>query len=303
MNLRIPILIFHRISPYPDGFWSPLTPKQFESHIKFLSKKYRFISLNNLFDKKKEQLRDCCAVVFDDAFKDFHEHALPIIKKHQVPVTMFVPVDCVNKNQIIWTSQLDNCFKFTNKTELCLNINNEQIFLKLESEKQRSKAAFAVRKLLIRLPDKQRRIYVSTIMQTLGYKDDTNANSMSWSEIKETLADVKYESHSMTHPALSMIEDEATLDYELYESKNLLTAKLENNVDYIAYPAGNYSGRVLHLVLKYYKAGFAVNNELVDLKKVNDTPYKYAIPRFNVHDKNPYELFFRINGFHKFIRK
>ena len=301
MNYKIPILVFHRISPYTDDFWNPISPEQFKFLVDFLANKYTFISLGELLNNEKGKLRNCCAVTFDDAFEDFFQFAVPIITQTKIPISMFVPVDCVNKKTLVWTSQLDNCFKYTKKKEIILTINNKQKHFSLQTRKQRIKTAFQVQKLLLELPNEQFKDYLEKIIHELGENEDPYINIMSWEEIIRTSSVINYQSHSMTHAAFSKIEDETALNYEIIESKNMLAKNLNNPIEYIAFPMGDYSGISIDIIKKHYQAAFASNNDLVDLKKIGDASYKYIIPRFNVDDKNPFELFFRINGFHRFF--
>lgn len=300
---RIPIVLYHRVSPHPNKYWSPLTPNAFEKQIRLLSKKYKFASLDDLFSKTRSELRNSCIIVFDDAFKDFYEYALPILRKHKVPVTLFVPVDCIDNEKIIWTSELDNSFKYTTQTELNLTIGGKKIVFDISSEPKKISEAFRVQKLLISLPDIERKKQFEHIINILGGAEDKDISMMTWTDIIQTKKDVNYQSHTMTHPILSKIESEKTIEYELKDSHNQLVEKLDKNIDYIAYPVGEWSDKVLTIVQKYYKAGFAVNDDLVELPKLDQGSYRYAIPRVNVSDSNPRELFLRINGFHKFITR
>jgi len=90
---------------------------------------------------------------------------------------------------------------------------------------------------------------------------------------------------------------------ELERSKSLIEAQAGETVSYIAYPIGGHSPRVTAAARRCYDAGFAVEDGLVELVRLNDEDYRFRIPRVNVHDADPRELFFRINGFHKAARR
>ncbi|HEY4799776.1 MAG TPA: polysaccharide deacetylase family protein, partial [Bacteroidia bacterium] len=241
VNYKIPILLYHRVSENTDKYWKPLTPGEFEMHINFLSKKYRFISLDELFTKSSNELKRSCAIVFDDAFKDFQTCALPILEKYNVPVTMFVPVKNVTDNEIIWTSRLDNSFKCTSKKELSFTINNKIFSFPLTDEELKISTAFTVQKLLIELPDEQRIKHLEIIIDMLGHANDTTINIMSWDDINNSKNHVSYHSHSMTHPALSNIDSDTILRYEINDSKSIIESKIKNEVKYLAYPIGKYN--------------------------------------------------------------
>ncbi len=291
------------MSPHSNTFWEALLPQEFESHIRFLSKHYRFVSLDELFLLPAWELRNACAVVFDDAFMDFFDYALPILERYRVPVSMFVPVDCVERNLIIWTSQVDNCFKFTTRSKLDLSIQGQRTTYSLSNETERIKAAGSVLEFLKGLPNKERITQLEWLRNELGYKDDVHVASMTWSHITATRNRISYQSHTMTHPLLSCVEDRAALHYELDNSKARLSTVVGTDVKYIAYPLGAWTSEVVDCAKSVYEAGFAVGNQLVELKRLHDPAYRYTIPRFNIHDSSPFELIFRINGFHALLTR
>lgn len=300
---RVPILLYHRVSPHGDRFWDPLLPEVFETHIRFLSTYYRFISLDDLIRLSPGQLRNTCAVVFDDGFTDFFEHALPIIRRYSVPVSMFVPVDCVDRNQVVWTSQLYNCFKFTDRTQFDLEMQGRKRTFVLAGESDRIKAAEEVLEFLKQLPDSGRISRLEWLKEELGYREDVHVTSMTWPQITETRTEISYQSHTMTHPRLSRVENQQATGHELEDSRSRLAEVLGTDIKYIAYPLGDWTPEIVDQARRSYQAGFAVGNQLVDLKRLSDPVYRYAIPRFNIHDVHPHELIFRINGFHSLFTR
>lgn len=298
---RVPILVFHRVSPFKDDYTLPLSPKKFKNLLNLISKKYTISPLNDLLNKNSNLVNNCF-IVFDDAFKDFYDHALPILKSEKIPVTMFVPVNSINSEKIIWTSLLYNCFKFSKKNNIIYKINNIEYKYELNDEHQRIKAAFVFQNILMTLPVREQEKHLENILNILDYKDDPHIKTMSWEEINNSSDYVNYQSHSMSHPVLSNITDKKEIDYEITESQNTLAKKIKSPVDYFAYPMGKYSPEVVKAVSERYSAGFVMKNQLVDLKKLNDKEYKYVIPRINIYDMSIYEIFFKINGFHNIFK-
>ncbi len=101
VNFRPTIIIcYHSIS---DSNWRFSTKiNNFEQQIEYLSKNFEIISLdeihkNNVSNKK-------AIITFDDGYEDFMSNALPILKKYNVPSTMFVLGDGKNANR----SELQN---------------------------------------------------------------------------------------------------------------------------------------------------------------------------------------------------
>ena len=296
---KIPILLFHKVDLEDDKFWSSLRPEQFDTIIQFMKTKYRLIPLEELFSSPKEKLKNAAVIVFDDAYQNFYDYASPILDKHKVIPTVFVPVKCIQEGAAIWTSQINTCFQHTNKNELKIDIAEKEYHFIFNSEKERIDTAFFLLNILQKVPAYEQAVKMSEIKNKLGYLKEKDLQMMNWDMITELKSKVDFQSHSMSHPCLDKIENENELTYELKESKEILSGKLGSNVKYIAYPIGKYSAFVEEAASRFYDAAFAVDNHLVELKKINDQSYRYKIPRYNVSDTSTHEIFLRINGFHK----
>lgn len=90
----VPILLYHRFGPtVADGM--TLTTPVFESHLKYLKDNgYTVIPLRRLVDwyQKKAPAPPAKSVVIveDDAHKTVYSDMAPLVKKYNVPVTVFV---------------------------------------------------------------------------------------------------------------------------------------------------------------------------------------------------------------------
>jgi peptidoglycan/xylan/chitin deacetylase (PgdA/CDA1 family) len=93
---RARILVYHSISNDPLNPFS-VSPEDFEEQVRFLSREYNVISLEELVacirNEQKEIPTDSVVVTLDDGFRDNYIHAYPILKKYGVPATIFVITD------------------------------------------------------------------------------------------------------------------------------------------------------------------------------------------------------------------
>ena len=91
---RIPILLYHRFGPSVADSMT-VTIKVFESHLKYLKDNgYRVIPLRQLVDyclRKGPPLPPrSVVIVADDGHKSVYTDMLPLIKKYNIPVTLFI---------------------------------------------------------------------------------------------------------------------------------------------------------------------------------------------------------------------
>lgn len=106
----IPILMYHSVSltvkisnhPY---FCTAITPRRFEEHLKLLQKLgYSIKKLDELTSviPEFEQDKKVAVITFDDGYHDFYEYALPLLRKYNIPASVFIPAGLVNMQEPIF---------------------------------------------------------------------------------------------------------------------------------------------------------------------------------------------------------
>ena len=98
---RARILVYHSISEDSLNPFS-VSPEDFEKQVRFLSQEYNVISLEELAacikSGEKGIPAGSVAITLDDGFRDNYTHAYPILRKHNVPATIFVITDRLESN-------------------------------------------------------------------------------------------------------------------------------------------------------------------------------------------------------------
>jgi peptidoglycan/xylan/chitin deacetylase (PgdA/CDA1 family) len=93
-GVNVPILLYHRFGPVvADGM--TITTQVFESHLRYLRENgYTVIPLRQLVDwylkKGPPPPAKSVVIVEDDAHKSVYSDMLPLAKKYNVPVTVFI---------------------------------------------------------------------------------------------------------------------------------------------------------------------------------------------------------------------
>ena len=80
------ILMYHRFSPRPA--WRTTDLATFEEHLRYLQRHWRIVSLDAVVDRFKASGAfdpNEVVITIDDAYADFHELALPVLERLQVP--------------------------------------------------------------------------------------------------------------------------------------------------------------------------------------------------------------------------
>ena len=99
------ILLYHRVAPPGEGppdystAGMVVTPEEFDRQMRFVARAYHVVPLGQIVAAVRRRTAfepGLCAVTFDDGWRDVYEFALPILKRHGIPATLFVatgPVD------------------------------------------------------------------------------------------------------------------------------------------------------------------------------------------------------------------
>jgi len=89
------ILTYHSIDD--SGSVISIDPATFRSHVRWLaSGEVQVAPLEPLHTVPAD--RHAVAITFDDGFQNFADIAWPLLKEHQIPVTVFVVTQCVGTN-------------------------------------------------------------------------------------------------------------------------------------------------------------------------------------------------------------
>ena len=88
------VLMFHEIN---DVAW-------FERTLKFIGRKYAFVSFHELRDRiDNDSLGDSIAhITFDDGDRSFYENAFQVLKKLSLPSTLFVSPQVIEQEHNFW---------------------------------------------------------------------------------------------------------------------------------------------------------------------------------------------------------
>jgi peptidoglycan/xylan/chitin deacetylase (PgdA/CDA1 family) len=135
-RMAIPILVYHRFGPVVADSMT-VTTHQFESHVKHLMEtSYTVIPLRQLVDyrlgKRKSLPYRPIAITVDDGHKSVYTDLFPLVKKYQIPTTLFLyPSAISNASYAMTWDQLreikaSGLFDFQGHTYWHPNFKNEK---------------------------------------------------------------------------------------------------------------------------------------------------------------------------------
>ena len=272
---KTPIVIYwHGVADHYDDIIESesVSARVFENQIKYLIAHYEIISIdeyynryvNNSFTNKEAVL------TFDDGYKNNLTIAAPLLKKYNLPFTVFIStrnieeqsrfyildprliiiggelkelkIDCIGKeyqlsnkeDRIKCAAEIENLMKVS-QLELCLQIDEE--LRKTISDQQY---------------EELRRLY-------------PNMEPMSWDEVKMLQSEYgcTIGSHCVDHCCCHDKQSIETLQYQLEESRKTIEEKTGKECYYFAYPNGDFTVKSDIIVKNTYKMGFSTQHHPV----------------------------------------
>ncbi len=244
------IITYHRFSQAEETL-NTTSARALSEQLEYLTKHYTVHSLQAIAERleRNESLPSRAAVItIDDGYRDAYQVAYPILRRYQVPATVFVPTDFLDRKLWLWTDKLRFLTAHAKQQSPEVVVKDRRMRLDLANPESRLKAATQVNSVLKSLPDEEKEAEISNIAATLGVTllslPPSEYEPLTWEEAREMDAGgVAIESHTVTHPILTKIGEEQ-LRYELRQSRSRLQAMLGKEASLFCYPNGSYDFRV-----------------------------------------------------------
>jgi peptidoglycan/xylan/chitin deacetylase (PgdA/CDA1 family) len=255
------ILTYHNVSDgrqfslkdHPFKVRPVITTRQFETHLRVLKQEFRVLSLKDAVCEIKENRRtkkDLVAITFDDGYRSFYHLAFLLLKKYDLPATVFLPTDFINQKTFFWWDKLSQMLLFDNikkvsKPILHLLIGEElaKNFFDIKGDLQRRINFLAkLESYLVGLEDGLIEEKVKELQDVfcpdrgMGIFDE--ALPLTWKQIKElSQFNIEFGSHTCSHSNLKNIPQEK-IEEEIACSKEEIGAHTGKQVNCFAYPYG-----------------------------------------------------------------
>ena len=219
------IWCLHRVvverSIYPSNRELEMTPSYLEQIIQdHINNRGKFVSIDDMLSNYKKvrwNYRKEANITFDDGFCDIYENAFPILKKYNVPFTIYLTAGFPLGIADIWWIQLEKLVdgKVEAFETIIKDVRNSGMNMRdIMHERTNSEPDLSICREL----------------------------SLSWDQLKEMIDSglCTIGSHTVTHPCLTRIPKEDVL-WELNESKKIIQDRLNVTVRHFSYPhsAGN----------------------------------------------------------------
>jgi hypothetical protein len=277
------ILCYHRVLP-SDSDQLPLslpgmcvTDVTLRCHIEFLRKYYKLVQLNELIVNSSSE--PCCAITFDDGWRDNYSYAYSIFKELRVPATIFLSTGFIEDGQWPWPDRLMYYSRFHCASDILYVINTKTNYL------NRYKKCHTVLDIIMEMKKLQHN-------DILHLMDNVDANyaklhsdlhitspAMTWENIHDMSDNgVDFGLHSHAHIIANKVTPTCHLYRDYRKSIDVFQSRLGKKPRLFAYPNGDYTSDA-QLLLEKLQFAAAVTTEAGCVNKA----YPMALNRILLH--------------------
>lgn len=241
-------LMFHHVRPETRRPFAP--NRLLEITPEFLDRTLRLVKATGFdlvaLDEVPARLagagrgRPFATLTFDDGYRDNVEHALPVLRRHEAPFTIFATTAFADGCGRLWWLELEEAIARLDR--ISVNLGGERIEAPCATAEEKVAAFERVYWTLRAGPESRLRATIALLAAEAGL--DTAAMTrglcLGWDELT-TLArepGATIGAHTLTHPMLAKQPADVARG-EIVDSKRIIEAKLGLPVRHFAYPVGD----------------------------------------------------------------
>jgi peptidoglycan/xylan/chitin deacetylase (PgdA/CDA1 family) len=255
------ILLYHRVAHgFPDPWSLCVSPANFQEQLAVLASR-NVRTLDGLLDDLAHDRRPRAAVVtFDDGYADFRATALPALRAHDVPATLFVTTGPLADGGEFWWDELERIVlgaaALPSTLEVTLGV--ETFAWSCAGDGDRRALYHALHQRLGRLAGAMRARALADLRVWADVDPACRATHrpLAEADLRAIAGDpsIRIGAHTVSHSYLGALADDEQAR-EIGESKRTLEALIERPVEHFSYPHGDHEPET---VAHVRAAGFRV---------------------------------------------
>jgi peptidoglycan/xylan/chitin deacetylase (PgdA/CDA1 family) len=243
------ILNYHRVgdprlTPYDSGTFS-CTADELDWQVNWLKQRYQIVNLHDALDivhGRTTPSRTSVLITFDDGYRDNYLEAFPVLRRHGVSATFFLPTTFVGSHSLPWWDEIAYMVKLAPSTRLTLTYPEPAEYDLATGD--RLAIVVAVLRVFKQAAAVDTERFLDDLSKATGVArpgDHAERCFLNWEEAREMqAAGMCFGSHTHTHEILGRLPYEQQVQ-ELRVSRQILEAELGVTIDTLAYPRGKRS--------------------------------------------------------------
>ena len=237
------IVMYHRFSEEVSP--GKVCKETFEKQIVYMKKKFNIVPLSALCEAKeqsKSYKKDSIVLTIDDGYEDFYSIAYPILKKHNVPATLFVTTQFVEGDFWLWPDKITWLLDQSSVITHPIKLGSKSVPKGNISKGNKGEVWGLITGYLLTLSDNEKLSWIENFAKTLNTElpvtPPLSYRAVNWSQLKEMQENgIEIGGHTVTHPSLGRVET-GQLKAEIEGCKNKLDLELGQLKRDFCYPNG-----------------------------------------------------------------
>lgn len=234
------VLTYHRIGPSTHGF-PHLDLDVFRSQMRWLRANCEPIGPEQLEAAANgRRRRPHVLVTFDDGYRDFYDHAMPILDELRIPAVNFLSTAFVDGRQLFWWDVVHMAVHASRRRYVTLPWAASTIDVERMG---RERLIRACKSYLVELPPEPLDEQLSRLVGALGADSESlvaERQIMTWAEVRRASGLATFGGHTHTHVRVTRATDDRVAS-EIETCKARLQAELGRTPQMFAYPIGDYT--------------------------------------------------------------
>lgn len=257
------VFTLHHVRPWSGQEFAPnklleITPEFLDTVLTCVREAgYDIVTLDEAVARLSQQdARRFAAFTFDDGYRDVRDHALPVLRRHGAPATLFIATGFADGTGDLWWLSLEKAIARTNSID----------FLGETVDTSTLAGKYAAWDRLYwhlrAMPEIEMRAAIARLAARAGVDMHGAARElcMNWDELREVARDplVAIGNHTVSHYMLAKHSD-AVARVEIADAQARIVRELKVTPRHIAYPVGDPTsagGREFRLAREQGLAGW-----------------------------------------------
>ncbi|GHA36774.1 hypothetical protein GCM10007989_36130 [Devosia pacifica] len=241
------IFTLHRVLPDEPRAFSPNGILQIRpDFLDYVLERLRaldidLVSLDEAMDRLKAEKpgRKFAVITFDDGYRDNLVHALPILRKHACPFTLYVPTAFIDGTGELWWQALEDLLAVHERLTVTLDGAEQTFEARTTEEKQASFAELYW--YMRRAPEADRIALLTSMCEFYGLDLSAHCRSliMDWNELRQFSSEplCTIGAHTVNHYELAKLAPEDAR-IEMVHGIDVIGAQFGKRPRHLSYPLG-----------------------------------------------------------------
>lgn len=284
MRRRAVVLMYHRV--LTDEEWRrtgshpgmSVTTATFDRHMALLRRRFKTLALDAFADhvlQKRPFPSSSCLITFDDGWRDTMTNAVPVMRRHELPATVFLPVNFVGARRLFVRESFAHLIMSahqrvreqparTARIRTLLESAGLDWLLDLSGPQLRSR-------VIVALGDAPVDATMTKLVADMGHELgvsiadlDTPDTFVTWAEVQAmTREGITFGGHGADHLQLALAKPDQ-VESEVRQARDALESQVGPAVKAFAYPNGSCNPAVADALRAHgYQLAFTTRAGLV----------------------------------------